>query len=260
MKSQKNSYTFSDDMALGIYDADGSILFKTSFRKNSLLRNTLGFQVCYSVGQSLSKVETVHKFATKFGGNVPRTECRMNQTSPAGQKVRQFLLKNTPKHPDRRRDFLISEQVIPFLNTKLTTVQQITIAYLISQKSVLQNQGGSEEYFNKCCLHVQATQVEIQQGLVLAKQMMAKIDKELETFHQTLPTMELSDDYVVGVHIGDGSFSVALSWKPTEKTHRLRCEPEWAISGYKKEYCEAFANKYGGTIKKVDADGQIKFV
>lgn len=260
MNSQKNSYKLSDHMALGIYDADGSVLMNTIFRNNSMLRNTLGFQVRYSIGQSLSKVETVRKFAEKFGGNVQRTECRMNQTSPAGQRFRQFLLKNNPKHPDRRRDFLISEQVIPFLNRKLTTIQQLSVAYLISHKSVLQNQNSSKEYLSRCCLHVQATDVEIQQGLVLGKQMMAKIDKEFERFHQKLPTMEMSDDYVFGVHCGDGSFYVALSWKPTEKTQRLRCEPEWAISGHKKTYCEAFANKYGGVTKKVDAQGQIKFV
>lgn len=260
MNSQKNSYKLSDDMALGIYDADGSVLLNTTFRNNSVFKNTLGFQVLYSFGQSTSKVETVQKFAEKFGKKVQKLECRMNQTSPAGQKFRQFLLKNKPKHPDRRRDFLISEQVIPFLNTKLTTIQQLSVAYLISNKSVLQNQNSSKEYFNRCCLHIQATDIEIQEALVLGKQMMAKIDKELESFYQELSKMEMSDDYVFGVHCGDGSFYVALSWKPTEKTQRLRCEPEWAISGDNKAYCQAFANKYGGVIKKVDVRGQIKFV
>jgi len=259
VQQKKNLYILSDEMALGVYDADGSVLLNTTFRKNLSQKDTLGFLVCYSVGQSSSKLDTVLKFAEKFGGTVPRTECRMNQSSPAGQKVRQFLLKNPPKHPDRRRDFLISERVIPFLNTKLTTVQMLIIAYLVSQKSVLQNSGESEDYFNKCCSHVHATQVEVQEALLLAKQMMAEINKELETFCQKLPTMELSDDYVRGVHFGDGSFTVALSWKPTEKTHRLRCEPEWGISGFKKVYCEAFANKFGGITKKVDAKGQIKF-
>lgn len=115
MTPKKNSYfnLLSDDMALGFFDADGSVLMNTTFRKNSVLRNTLGFQVLYFVGQSLSKVESVQKFATKFGRNVPRQECRMNQSSPAGQKVRQFLLENNPKHPDRRRDFFLSEEVLP---------------------------------------------------------------------------------------------------------------------------------------------------
>jgi hypothetical protein len=184
----------------------------------------------------------------------------MSQASPAGKNFRQFLLKNNPKHPDRGRDFLISEQVLPLLYSKLNTVQYITIAYLFSQKAVLLNQGGSQAYFDKCCLHLKATQVEIEEGLVLARQMMAKIDKELETFNQRLPTMEFSDDYARGVHFGDGSFCVALSWKPTDRKPRLRCEPAWGISGYKKAYCEAFANKYGGTTKKVDAKGQIKYV
>lgn len=261
MTTKPTSQILSDDMILGIYDADGSVLMNTTFRNNSLLRNTLGFQMKYAVGQSTSKVETVRKFAEKFGGNVPREECRINQSSPAGQKVRDFLLKNTPKHPDRRSDFLISELVIPFLNlpTRLTSVQQITLAYLFSHKSVLQNQGTSSEYFNKCCLHILATEAEIQQGILIGKGMMAKIEKEMELYYKTLPTMEMSDDYVIGCHCGDGSFYVALSWKPTDKNHRLRCEPEWTISGYKKAYCEAFANKYNGRTTPVDAEGQRKF-
>lgn len=247
-------------MALGFYDADGGVLMNTTFRNNSVLKNTLGFQVIYFVGQSLSKLESVQKFATKFGGNVPNRECRMNQSSPAGQRFRQFLLENNPKHPDRRRDFLLSEEVIPFLNRKLTTAQQVKVAYLVSQKSVLLNQKTSEEYFSKCCLHLGATNDEIQEGLVAANQIMEVINKNLEIYNEQLPTMELSADYVYGAHVGDGSFYVALSWKPTEKSHRLRCEPEWAICGYKKAYCEAFAKKYGGVTKKVDARGQIKFV
>ena len=261
MKPITKFHTFSNDMALGIYDADGSVLFKTYLRNNSLLRNTLGFQVVYSLGQSTSKVETVQKFAEKFGGTVPTRECRMNQSSPAGKKVRQFLSENIPKHPDRRNDSLISEQVIPFLQlqTKMTPVQHVTVASLISQKSVLKNKGTSHEYFNKCCLHVKATKDEIQRGTLIAQGIMAQIDKEMEIYYETLSTMEMSDDYVIGAHCGDGSFYVALSWKPTEKSHRLRCEPEWAISGYKKAYCQAFANKFGGVTKPVDSEGQIKF-
>lgn len=259
MKQQQNFYVFSDDMALGIYDSDGSVSFKVTFRQNSRIRNALGIQIVYSVGQSRSKVDTVNKFAEKFGKKVSQTAFVVNQTSPEGQQLRQFLLKNLPKHPDRRNDFFIAEQIIPFLNTgSLLIPQQLGLAYLVSQRSKAVNAETSEKDFERCCLHLQATQEEIQQGLAFGKAMMANVHKQLEPFTQTLPTMEMSDDYVYGVHAGDGSFYVGLSWKPTEKNHRLRCEPEWSISGNTKEYCQAFANKFSGNTKPVDADGQIK--
>nr|YP_009184762.1 putative LAGLIDADG homing endonuclease [Jenufa perforata]ALO62915.1 putative LAGLIDADG homing endonuclease [Jenufa perforata] len=75
-----------------------------------------------------------------------------------------------------------------------------------------------------------------------------------------LGIIKLSDDYVLGVHYGDGSFYVGLSWKPTEKSHRLRCEPEWSISGDDETYWKAFSNTFDGRTCLVDKKGQRKFV
>lgn len=86
-----------------------------------------------------------------------------------------------------------------------------------------------------------------------------KIEKNLADYQKTLPTVELTADYVLGSHYGDGSFYVALSWKPTEKGHRLRCEPEWSISGDDAAYCTAFSNTFNGKICPVDRKGQQKF-
>jgi hypothetical protein len=255
-------YVMPDDIALGFFDADGCVLIGTDFKLSSSGKKALSYKVVYLVNQSLSKQETVEKFAEKFDGKkcLNSGEFRANQSSAVGLKVRQFLLKNKPKHPYRLRDFLLSEKVITLLNTESNNVRQIAIAYLASRKSVFITQGGVQEFFTKCCLHIQATQDEIQQGVSIGEPMVAEIEKNHETCFQILSAIELSDDYVLGTHYGDGSFYIALSWKPTGKAHRLRCEPEWSVSGDNENYCKAFANAFNGKTVRVDAKGQIKFV
>lgn len=260
-KTNSNSYLMSDDMALGYFDADGGILTGTEFKVYPSGNKNLSHKVVYLTNQSVSKQETVVKFAEKFDGKycINSGEFRANQSSPVGQKIREFLLKNNPKHPYRLRDFLISEQVILLLNTELNKVQRLAIAYLAKHKSVFKR-SGSDEYFTKCCTHVDATPAEVQQAAAIGQPIISVIEKKLAIYEKTLPEMKLTDDYVLGSHYGDGSFYIALSWKPTTNSQRLRCEPEWAISGDDKTYSQAFSNVFNGRTVKVDAGGQIKFV
>lgn len=257
-----NSYIMSDEMALGFLDADGSILLGTYKKTYPSGKKSLGFKVTYFLGQSPSKIDAVDKFAKKFGAlvNQQATEFRYNQSSEVGQKVRQFLLKNKPKNPYRRRDFYISEQMIALLNqkTQQSTVGQITLARLASSNYYLVSKGDSDASFADVCAHIGATAAEIEQGSEIAEAMLAQIEVKLEAYKQTLPKTKFSNDYVLGAHFGDGSLYVALSWKP--EGGRLRCEPEWAISGDNEAYCQAFANTFNGTTKIVDSKGQCKFV
>lgn len=255
-----NSYVMSDDTALGFFDADGSILIGTDYRSYESGKTGLSHKVVYFLGQSLSKKHAVEKFAQKFGGKTlvdnKSSEFRVNQTSEVGQRVRQFFLNNNLKHPYRLRDWLISEQVMVLLKTERNKVSQIAIAYLAKEKSLFVTQGSSDEYFNKCCTHIQATSAEIQQGIKASQKMIAEIEKNLAAYAKKLATIKLSDDYVLGAHYGDGSFYVSLAWKPARKGHRLRCEPEWAISGDDETDCKAFVNRFNGRTSPVDLKGQ----
>lgn len=263
--NNSTQYIMSDDMALGFYDADGWVILGTDWRTSPNGTKSISYKVVYGVGQSLSKQDIVLKFAEKFNGTCiidqDKAEFRANQTSQVGQIVRNFLKTNQPKHPARRRDWLISEEVIPLLSTSSSKVDKLTIACLIKEKSRFLKQGESDEYFTKCCEHLRATPTEIQQVKAAAKPLIEKIEKALTTFTNTLPTTRFSDDYVLGTHYGDGSFCVGLSWKPIpNKVQRLRCEPSWGISGDDQTYCQAFANQYSGRVADVDNKGQKKFV
>nr|AAL34372.1 putative protein [Chlamydomonas komma] len=256
------SFKMSDEMALGFFDADGSILMDVEKKTNG--KKYCVFSVDYFVGQSPSKADATSKFAEKFGGETSprRGDFKYNQSSEVGNRVRTFLSKNEPKNPYRVRDFYISEALIGLLNkqTQSSKIGQVTLARLVSNKSILREQKQSKIAFAAWCEHIGATDSEISQGLSIADPIVAEIETKVEQQTESLLTTSLSNDYVLGAHFGDGSLYVALSWKPTKTNHRLRCEPEWAISGNNEVYCQAFVRTFGGTTKDVDKKGQRKFV
>lgn len=150
--------------------------------------------------------------------------------------------------------------MIKLLTAEPNKVRQIVIAYLVKNKAFFVTQGGGDAYFSKCCAHIQVTDAEIAEGKGVADPILAEIEAALAAHVQTLPTKKLTNEYILGSHYGDGSFYFALSWKPTPKGHRLRCEPEWSISGENKAYCQAFENTFNGKTCPVDKKGQQKFV
>lgn len=265
----ENSYTMSDETALGFFDADGGILLNIDKKEN----HTLSFKVSYYLGQSNSKVDATQKFADKFGSTLTeRGRFVNNQSSPIGKKVREFLLNNKPKHPYRLRDYYLSEKIIELLNTKnhhYNKVGKITLIRLISYKSVLNRPSKSNkaplsaeasQHFREHCLYIKATADEIKQGQQEADVMFEEIEKKLKAYKQVLSTAKFSNDYAMGVHLGDGCFFVGLTWKPPSRgNQRLRCEPEWNISGDDESYCQAFVNTFGGLTVPVDSNGQRKY-
>jgi len=149
---QKTNFTISDDLALGVYDADGSVLFITQKRKLKNGRISLTFYVKYALEQSLSKKDLVEKFAAKFEGSINTTgKCvfRANPNKPAGKLFRQFLNKNKPLLPSRRRDYLISEQVLNLnaCNMHKTKDGLITISRLVANRSISQVSGNVDSEF-----------------------------------------------------------------------------------------------------------------
>lgn len=269
METSSNKYVMSNDMALGFFDADGSVLLESEKATHESV-NSISYSVNYFLGQSLSKTDAVEKFAEKFGVQTKvritaaAAEFKVNQSSPEGQEVRKFLRENEPKNLYRLRDFYISEEMIVLLNKdKKSRVELVTLAQLVVNKSRLKNQSDDgSSYFEGLCKHINATAEEIKQGLQTANKIIEKVEAKLEAKKQELFTTKLSDDYILGAHFGDGSLYVGLTWKPpgTGAKQRLRCEPEWAISGNTEDYCQLFVRNLGGRTVPVDPQGQRKFV
>lgn len=270
MNTTSQNYTMSDEMALGFFDADGSIILGIDQIKNEQTKKkSLFFRVTYFVGQSKSKGDIVKKFAEKFQGNPKEDKYshgfyfKVSHSSEVGERVRNFMLENHPKNPYRLRDFLISEEIILLLkDKKRSVVDKVRLARLATNSSNLFTQGKTESSFSEYCAYLNATTEEKKEGKRMADSILSTIGSKLESYKQTLKTTKFPDDYVLGAHYGDGSCYVSLSWKPpaSGEAQRLRCEPEWAISGADKLYCQAFAYNFKGTTKLVDKKGQYKFV
>lgn len=145
--------------------------------------------------------------------------------------------------------------------TPRSQVNTVTLARLVANKSRLV--GKENTYFSDLYTYIAATATEINQGSEIADKMLSQIDNTLEAKKQALLSTKLSNDYVLGAHFGDGSLYVSLTWKPSDESdevNRLRCEPEWAISGDNEVYCQAFVNTFNGVTRSVDGKDHRKFV
>lgn len=98
MKTSKiNQCKMSDDMILGVFDADGGILLNCE-KKETSLGCKLDFSVYYYFGQSFSKEDLVEQFALKFDAEVKINKIngpyvKENPLKETGNNIREFLLK-----------------------------------------------------------------------------------------------------------------------------------------------------------------------
>jgi hypothetical protein len=258
-----SGYVMPDDMVLGVFDSDGSVLIVIdSHEKDSMVvhgNQPFGLRVLYYLEQSVSKTDLVLKVAEKFNGSVLKNETgtrlRVNQFSKVGKRIRLFLSKNKPLHPNRRRDYLIAETINNLLNkkvqrTKAGLVTLICLAYSNTQNMIQVRRKNPIQYW----IHqIQPSEAELKAGEAKASEALALINKEVVLLKEQLPHMKLSLDYIRGAHFGDGGLTVALTWKPN-KQNRRRCVPEWTISGENFFYCKAFVNTLGGDINKSSAN------
>lgn len=259
-----DEYILSDDMALGFFDADGSVALITDYSISRSGKKGLGYSIKYSVRQSPAKADMTVKFAEKFGarssiGEVTQ-EFKVNHRSKDGLSFRQFLQHNAPLHPYRYRDFLLSEVIIKLLAGPKDRLTDLCIAFLMKHKSKFVRQKKADEYFTKCCNHIDAQKAEIQRAIQKADPFLRKVEAKVNQLEQRLDQSLFSDDYLYGAHFGDGSLYVAFSWKPPESKlpHRIRCDAQWTLSGDHHGYCKTIAAKFGGKVVGVDKNNQSK--
>jgi hypothetical protein len=247
-------FVMPDDMYLGALDADGSVIIAIDSRVNrSGSKEPFGIRVAYEFAQSNTSADLVEKVAAKFGGkarlNGPNTVFRVGCNGVPGKKIRLFLQNNKPLYPGRLHDFLLSEEILALKSkkaqkTKEGLVTLINLAYNNSKNH--QKKLSRKKPLQYWIDQINPTQNELIAGQTEANQILMRVKKEVSKLEAILPTKTLSLDYVRGAHYGDGSFAVALTWgkSPGVTPTRLRCEPEWCISGENPFYCEAFVHTF----------------
>lgn len=256
MNNLSNDVTISDDMFLGAFDADGGHLIEIDSYLRSSGGQPCNIRVRYVFGQSNSKLDLVKKMADKFGGSVvtdkDNTEWRVGVNNEVGKKVRLFFKNNKPIYPAHLYDYLLSEEVLALKDTNAHLTKQglvtlVSLAYKNHRNLITCTIKNPIDFWFG---HINPSPLELANGLKEADLALERVNKEVSLLKTKLPTMTLTDDYIRGAHVGDGGLTVVLTWKPspTQKTDRLRCEPEWTISGENQAYCEAFVNTLGGNV------------
>jgi hypothetical protein len=254
----KNNNEIPNAMFLGVFDADGSVLIciddlSIKGNKENIEKQPFSIRIVYEFSQSNSKQDLVIKVAEKFGGSITTNQksvFRVSPTKEVGNKVRELLLETPPRHPGRFRDFLLSEQILSLLNqeaqkTKSGLVTLIQLAYnnsvnRVARKTLsgIARKHPIQYWFDK----IKLTEKEFNEGMDSANLILESVEKKVSVLETELLNTKFSSDYILGAHFGDGGFTVALGWNPTNKAFRLRCIPEWTISGENEAYCQAFVH------------------
>lgn len=277
-------YSMSDDMALGCFDADGTV----NVRVEKLEDSGMSFYVNYGFEQSSSKRDLVNTFGHKFGvednSTGPVARCRLTANTELGRRFRLFLQKNQPKAPGRYRDFLLSELILNKVAQGFgrTNTELIALAY-VSSKFTVKASKGDESLFEENLKHLKASSTEKRNGIEIGRKLVETVESQVNKFIKSLPTTVFSDDYVRGSHYGDGSFTVTLPWlskgnlyipdrskppanwydskklKPWDE-RRLRCEPNWSISAADPDYCAAFNNTFAQVLVNVKCGAPSGYV
>lgn len=232
----------TDDMVLGFWDTDGSIVLERENRPGK----TPAIRVRYSFGQSALKKDFVIRLAKEFGGvtYISATDATFitSARKPVGQRLRALLQRNKPLNPGRRRDYLISEVILNYQEANSRSkVERVAMFFLAFQITVINLEIMDHTPISVFIDALRPTPSELEQGRALAQQHLDVIDAEVAQLRKDLPTLVLSTDYLAGAHVGDGGLVVALSWRPT-KSNRRRTETEWTVSGADYDYCSAFRN------------------
>jgi hypothetical protein len=247
------SLQYKHKTIVGIFDSDGSITIRVLGRANKLI----GFSVLASFTQATANNDvlkpiakeldatTMNKFSSEER-NTTRLDINFN-TGP-GEKLLKIFKKYPPKSPGKRRDYLIALQVLEFARTRTfaSASEQLDIwsltpeskervcsaaAVFLIYNMVNESQrstGGRRLSAEAWYLHLLLSEEELEQGLILGRSLLEKIEAE-ETFLRQLLTgavqvngrvrqLKLSIAYLVGFYIGDGSLQIWMTLPTPYKT------------------------------------------
>lgn len=257
----------SDKMFLGFFDADGSILINIEKTKKVGGLLTFTLDIDYEINQEMTRKDAVEMVAAKFNATVSysnsnnRATFKGSSNTPHGQKVRALLNQNPPLCPGRYHDYLLSEEIIKFFQSRnagpLTKEDLVFLAHL-AYNNYRGQQGQSRQLpLDQFVQKIGASPSEMLRGEQRADAVLNPIKTAVQNLEAALPTTTLSTDYIRGSHIGDGTLMVATPWKSTANSGRRRIEPIWSIVNQSKNYCQAFVYTLNaGNVSKTSDKGQ----
>jgi len=260
---EQNTNRLSLETVQGFFDADGSYEAKVyvgtqksiSFHVNiifsqkhrDVLQTVINSTVINSIDTNSIPEDPGITISERTIENLSGTTSTANSISiafshPVGKKLLNFWLKKPPKAPTKLLDFRIAYILAEIKNLKASqvirnylpnnSIQNERIASLAllwlryrmrgkeNRHSRLRN---IESYYSE----LNATEAEIQQSVAIGQQLYAPIKLEMDT----LRSQVLSDDYLLGYHIGDGSFQMQTEFGPTSNSFQVKFT--WTITDSK---------------------------
>ena len=155
-------------------------------------------------------------------------------------KIKKILKENLPLNPSKRKDFLIALHLHNLIKKKqhLTVKTKLYMLYLIYKmlnqvsKSTVIKRKPISNWLNQININ-RSTKLKVEKKVYLFNKWF--INANLKKLLKTLPTTILCNDYIRGVHCGDGSLTVVLSWSKA-----FICRPTWTITDSNQTYLKAF--------------------
>lgn len=268
------SKIYKNKTIVGLHDGDGTHTIRVLHRIN----NNIGWTVLSSFGQSTKNVDVLEPVQATLGGcmtsyvdNKGRKSSRLdvNFNTPAGATWLKILKRYKPRVPGKRRDYLIAEKVSTFAKTrtlpgldnicknnnlrsdKVGNVAALILTYKMtneSQRDPSSVQRKKVKTFYYWIQHLKPTVQEFKYGKILARNLLAAIELEENQLRYSLTQnkCKLSNDYIVGYFIADGSLTISIDLKAPFKN--FSAEPEFTVKecAYSKDILQAFLYKFGG--------------
>lgn len=239
-----HTITFSFETIQGFFDADGSYEAKVrvgtqkpiSFHVNIIFsqkdKDVLQ-AILNSIGVDLAEEEKKEKVISQreiqndSGTTSIAHSISLAFSNPYGKALRKFWQSNPPKASTKLLDFCIacilaevntitaSQVVNKYLpnsemkNERIASLALLWLRYRMFgkvKKSRNPRLTPIEVYYSELC----ATEAEIQQSVVIGQQLFASIPQEINGFASI--SSSLTNDYLLGYHLGDGSFQIQTTF------------------------------------------------
>lgn len=240
--------TMKTDTVLGFFDADGSFEAKVyhgttkplGFHVNAIFsqENSDALEVVInSIGATNARRKNKRKtISSRVIQNASGTQSvgrsiSLAFSSPGGKTLLQAWEADPPKAPTKYQDYRIAKVLAEMSETTTTTASSVVKKHLPNnpissccseriaglgllwlryrmhgktKKSKHPKLRPIESHYEE----MGATQSEIAQGVEIGQWLFEPIQRDIAQYVINLKSSTLSDDYMLGYHIGDGSFSI----------------------------------------------------
>jgi hypothetical protein len=244
---------YTDLMIVGLHDADGSfenslsprvgvnsygLVLRITFSQKTANCDTID-KVYETLGETSKVINSVRsERKDSFGRDIEESSAVFNTTTPEGQRLLGIFQENKPLAPGKRRDYLIFLKILLFKNTgvfeelnssclssELNNLNRHKIGLIAciwlmfhNAQSLKYNSVERErrkQLMNEKMNNLIPLQEELRLGVDLGKYCLSFIEEEQKNIQVSLRNnFKLPNDYMIGLFIGDGWFTIYLKIDP----------------------------------------------